>query len=52
MYKENISTIIYEDLCLTINVQLFLDTLLVEIRGKTISYASYKKGENEDLKRK
>jgi hypothetical protein len=25
----------------TINNQLFLETLLIEIRGKTISYASY-----------
>ena len=27
----------------TINDQLFLETLLIEIRGKTISYASYRK---------
>jgi hypothetical protein len=26
----------------TINNQLFLETLLIEIRGKTISYASYR----------
>lgn len=38
-----ISTIRNEDLCLTINDQLFRDTLLMEIRGKTIPYASYKK---------
>ena len=28
---------------LAINDQLFLETLLMEIRGKSISYASYKK---------
>ena len=27
----------------TINDQLFLETLLIEIRGKTITYASYRK---------
>ena len=31
-----------KDIQFTINDQLFLDTLLMEIRGKTISYASYK----------
>ena len=35
------------DLQFNINDQLFLDTLLMEIRGKTISYSSYKKKENE-----
>jgi hypothetical protein len=29
----------------TINDQLFLETLLTEIRGKTISYASYRRKE-------
>ena len=33
----------------TINDQLFLETLLTEIRGKTISYASYRKKENNKL---
>lgn len=42
-----ISTIRNEDLCLTINDQLFRDTLLMEIRGKTIPYASYKKKPNQ-----
>ena len=37
-----------------IDDQLFLETLLMEIRGKTISYSSYKKkvqNRNEDLLR-
>lgn len=50
--KESISTIRNEDLCLTINDQLFLDTLLMEIRGKTISYASYKKKKQNQRKLK
>ena len=32
----------------TINDQLFLETLLTEIRGKTISYASYREKEKEN----
>ena len=35
------------DLQLTISDQLFLETLLMEIRGKTISYSSYKKKQNQ-----
>ena len=31
-----------EELQLVINDQLFLDVLLMEIRGKSISYASFK----------
>ena len=31
-----------KDINLTINDELFLETLLMEIRGKTISYSSYK----------
>ena len=34
------------DLQFTISDQLFLDVLLMEIRGKTISYSSYKKKQN------
>lgn len=34
---ESISRIRDEDLCLTINDQLFLDTLLIKARDKTIS---------------
>jgi hypothetical protein len=43
---ENILDINPSDLQLTINDQLFLDTLLMEIRGKSISYSSYKKKES------
>ena len=35
----------------TLNDQLFLETLLTEIRGKTISYTSYRKKEKKKKKR-
>ena len=44
---ENIHEVCDENLHFTINSQLFLETLLLEIRGKTISYSSYKKKEKE-----
>ena len=44
---DNIDTISNEDIQFTINDQLFLETLLMEIRGKTISYASFKKKQND-----
>lgn len=37
-----------EDLKLSINSQLFLETLLFEIRGKTISYSTFKKRKEEN----
>ena len=40
---DNLDNIPIDSLQLTINDQLFLDVLLMEIRGKTISYASHKK---------
>lgn len=40
---ENIRFIDNASLCFTICDQLFLDILLTEIRGKTISYSTYKK---------
>ena len=46
---NNLSLIKNENLAFTINDQLFLDTLLMEIRGKTISYSSYKKREQNIL---
>ena len=49
---ENINKITNENLVLTINDQLFLDTLLMEIRGKTISYSSFKKKEQSKLENK
>ena len=36
----------------TINDQLFLETLLMEIRGKTISFASYLRKNNNDKEKK
>ena len=49
---ENINTITNENIAFTINDQLFLDTLLMEIRGKSISYSSYKKKEQSKLENK
>lgn len=40
---ENVDKIPDDQLQFSINDQLFLDTLLMEIRGKSISYSSYKK---------
>ena len=48
---ENINNISNTDLQFTINDQLFLDTLLMEIRGKTISYSCYKKKETDKQER-
>ena len=44
---DNIDNIPIDELQLTITDQLFLDVLLMEIRGKAISYASYKKKEKD-----
>ena len=44
---ENINSIPNDQIQFTINDQLFLETLLMELRGKSISYSSYKKKENE-----
>ena len=40
---ENLQNIDNSEIEFTVDDQLFLETLLTEIRGKTISYASYKK---------
>ena len=40
---ENIKSVENTSLCFTISDQLLLDILLTEIRGKTISYLTYKK---------
>ena len=45
--RENIDIIDCKTLELVINDALFLDTLLMEIRGKTIAYSSFKKKESE-----
>lgn len=47
--RENIEQIADSELQLTISDQLFLDTLLMKIRAKTISYASIKKRERLKL---
>ena len=48
VYKfENIKSVENTSLCFTISDQLLLDILLTEIRGKTISYSTYKKKEND-----
>ena len=44
---DNINEVNNNDLHFTINSQLFLETLLMEVRGKTISYSSFKKKERE-----
>lgn len=44
---EELDNIPNDYLEFVINDQLFFETLLLEIRGKTISYASYKKRKNE-----
>ena len=41
-----------EDLHLTFPWKLFLDTLLMTIRGKTISFAAKLKHENEEREKK
>ena len=47
VYKmENNNIIPDEEIQFTINDQLFLDTLLMQIRGKLISYSSHKRKRN------
>jgi len=40
---DNIKDILNEDIVFTIDDQLFFETLLMEIRGKAISYSTFKK---------
>jgi len=42
-HPNNIDNIPYSEIQFQTNDQLFLETLLIEIRGKTISYSLYKK---------
>ena len=44
---ENIHKIPDNEIQFTINDQLFMETLLMEIRGKSISYSSHRKKESE-----
>ena len=48
---ENINNIPSDKLQFTINDQLFLETLLMEIRGKSISYSCFKKKETEKIEK-
>ena len=45
---ENIKNIPDNEIQFLISHQLFLETLLMELRGKSISYSSYKKKQNEE----
>ena len=47
-FKDNLNN---DQLQFTVSHQLFLEVLLMEIRGKTISYSSYKKKERERKRR-
>lgn len=49
--SENITVIPNEEICFTIHDQLFFETLLMEIRGKTISFATHVKRQ-ENLREK
>ena len=44
---ENVHKIPDSEIQFTINDQLFMETLLMEIRGKSISYSSHRKKESE-----
>ena len=48
---DNLDTIPEEYIQFRINDQLFFETLLMEIRGKTISYATFKKKEENKLEK-
>lgn len=43
IHTDNFNHIPLSDIQFTVSDQLFFETLLMEIRGKTISYSSYKK---------
>ena len=45
---DNLNNIPDNELQFTINDQLFLDTLLMELRGKSISYSSHKKKQRDE----
>ena len=49
---ENLHEIPNDQIQFTINDQLFLETLLMELRGKSISYSSFVKQENETQEKK
>ena len=45
---DNPKHISHDEIQFIINEQLFLDTLLMELRGKSISYSSYKKKQRDE----
>lgn len=47
IYNNNIENVADDTLMLTINDQIFLDVLFMEIRGISISHSSYRKKEND-----
>ena len=49
---ENIQNIPDQQIQFIINDQLFLETLLMELRGKSISYSSFKKKQEEKKQKK
>ena len=52
MYEGTIEEIPDDQLQLSINDQLFLEVLLMEIRGNSISYASFLKNKYDNLEEK
>ena len=52
LYEGTIEEIPNDQLQLSINDQLFLEVLLMEIRGNSISYASFVKNKYENLEGK
>ena len=48
--EDNIKDISNATIDLTVSDSLFLETLLMEVRGKTISFASYKKRKETNFK--
>ena len=50
--RENLKSIPKGELCFTVSDQLLLETLLMKIRTKTISYSVFKKQEQDKLEHK
>ena len=48
---ENLQNIPDTEIQFSINDQLFLDTLLMEVRGQTISFSSHRKKQNDKKER-
>ena len=49
--RENLCNIPDSEIQFIVNDQLFLETLLLEIRAKTLSYSSFKKKEQDKLEK-